>query len=304
MELKWLEDFLALAEYGSFSKAAEARHVTQPAYSRRIRALEAWLGVDLVDRQHHVTTLTPVGEEFVTRARALITRIYLDRDHLRDLASARTQLVITTQQALAVSFLPGWMQTLENLTGDALIRVRTRDLHDGAEAFLSGAGDFLLCYACRDVFTVLEREDVENLQVGTDELVPVTATDNEGRPLHGIDDESPLRMLIHPPESFFGKLIQQQCLPQLPADAKVRNIYENALSEGLKAMVLQGNGVAWIPASIISAELVSNQLQIVPELARMPLQIRLYRLKQPRSEVAEKFWQYLQELYDQSVRIY
>ena len=40
MELKWLEDFVALAENGSFSKAAKARYVTQPAFSRRIRALE------------------------------------------------------------------------------------------------------------------------------------------------------------------------------------------------------------------------------------------------------------------------
>ncbi|MCT7654667.1 LysR family transcriptional regulator [Oceanimonas sp. NS1] len=44
MELKWLKDFVALNEHGSFSKAAEARFVTQPAFSRRIRSLENWLG--------------------------------------------------------------------------------------------------------------------------------------------------------------------------------------------------------------------------------------------------------------------
>jgi len=44
MELKWLEDFVSLAETHSFSRSAELRHVTQPAFSRRIQALEAWLG--------------------------------------------------------------------------------------------------------------------------------------------------------------------------------------------------------------------------------------------------------------------
>ncbi len=44
MELKWLEDFLSLADSGSFSRSAEQRHVSQPAFSRRIRALEAWPG--------------------------------------------------------------------------------------------------------------------------------------------------------------------------------------------------------------------------------------------------------------------
>jgi hypothetical protein len=38
MQLKWLKDFVALHDYGSFSKAAEARYVTQPAFSRRIRS--------------------------------------------------------------------------------------------------------------------------------------------------------------------------------------------------------------------------------------------------------------------------
>jgi DNA-binding transcriptional LysR family regulator len=50
MELKWLEDFASLARTGSFSRSAEERHVTQPAFSRRIQALETWLGVALIDR--------------------------------------------------------------------------------------------------------------------------------------------------------------------------------------------------------------------------------------------------------------
>lgn len=44
MDIKWIEDFLVLAEQGSFTKAAETRFVTQPAFSRRIRSLETWLG--------------------------------------------------------------------------------------------------------------------------------------------------------------------------------------------------------------------------------------------------------------------
>ena len=64
MESKWLEDFISLAETRSFSRSAEARHVTQPAFSRRIRSLETWLGADLVDRTTYPTQLTPAGEVF------------------------------------------------------------------------------------------------------------------------------------------------------------------------------------------------------------------------------------------------
>jgi hypothetical protein len=58
MELAWLEDFIALVEAGNFLRAAERRYITQPAFSRRIRALEAWVGAPLFDRTPTVH-LTP-----------------------------------------------------------------------------------------------------------------------------------------------------------------------------------------------------------------------------------------------------
>jgi len=50
LETKWLEDFVTLASTRSFSAAAQKRFVTQPAFSRRIRSLEAALGLTLVNR--------------------------------------------------------------------------------------------------------------------------------------------------------------------------------------------------------------------------------------------------------------
>ena len=67
MDLIWLEDFLAIAEEGGFSRAAERRHVTQPALSRRIKVLEEWLGTPLIERRSHTLTLTPAGEAPRTR---------------------------------------------------------------------------------------------------------------------------------------------------------------------------------------------------------------------------------------------
>src|ERR1700730_18040294 len=61
METKWLEDFLCLAETRNFARAASDRHITQSAFSRRIMALEEWLGVNLVDRSLHPATLTSAG---------------------------------------------------------------------------------------------------------------------------------------------------------------------------------------------------------------------------------------------------
>ncbi|MEI8597318.1 LysR family transcriptional regulator [Vibrio sp. M60_M31a] len=58
MEVKWIEDFLSLSQHGSFAKAATARNVTQPAFGRRIKQLEEWIGVPLVNRNTFPTTFT------------------------------------------------------------------------------------------------------------------------------------------------------------------------------------------------------------------------------------------------------
>ena len=65
MELYWLQDFLALVRTGNFSKAAMERHVTQSAFSRRIQALEDWVGAPLFDRSGHPVELTGAGQQLL-----------------------------------------------------------------------------------------------------------------------------------------------------------------------------------------------------------------------------------------------
>lgn len=57
MDLKHLEDFVSLCDTRSFSRSAAARNVTQSAFSRRIQALETWLGAALIDRSTYPTSL-------------------------------------------------------------------------------------------------------------------------------------------------------------------------------------------------------------------------------------------------------
>ena len=83
VEIKWLEDFLALASTLNFSKAADERHVTQSAFSRRIRQLEAWLGATLVDRATYPSRLTEAGAKFVPVAQETLKQLYQARRNLQ-----------------------------------------------------------------------------------------------------------------------------------------------------------------------------------------------------------------------------
>ena len=72
MDLKKLNHAIVLAEERNFARAAARVHITQSALSRSIQALEAELEVRLFDRDLSSVALTPIGEEFVQRARELL----------------------------------------------------------------------------------------------------------------------------------------------------------------------------------------------------------------------------------------
>ena len=71
MNLQQLEHLLALAETGSFSRASEKVHLTQPALSRSIQMLEQELGMPLIDRIGKRNELTPFGAMVLARARRI-----------------------------------------------------------------------------------------------------------------------------------------------------------------------------------------------------------------------------------------
>jgi LysR family transcriptional regulator, hydrogen peroxide-inducible genes activator len=83
MELQQLRYFCAIADTGSFSRAAQKTHVSQPSLSQQIRKLEDELGTRLFDRLGRTVELTELGRAFLPRARAV----------LRDLEAARTDVM-------------------------------------------------------------------------------------------------------------------------------------------------------------------------------------------------------------------
>jgi DNA-binding transcriptional LysR family regulator len=73
--LHLLESFCVVAETGSLNKAAEALHLTQPAITRQIKALEAQLGAVLLTRTPHGVELTPAGQAVLPHARAALAAV-------------------------------------------------------------------------------------------------------------------------------------------------------------------------------------------------------------------------------------
>src|SRR6266852_2544200 len=101
MELRHLRYFIAVAEEGSLTLAAEKRlHTAQPSLSRQIRALEDEVGTRLIIRSVHGIELTAAGRAFLDHARLAVTQAEAAKEAVRRAAQS-------TKPSLALGFLSG-----------------------------------------------------------------------------------------------------------------------------------------------------------------------------------------------------
>ncbi|MDJ0877293.1 MAG: LysR family transcriptional regulator [Halieaceae bacterium] len=107
MDIQNLEAFLLVAEQGSFSGAAEALHITQPAVSKRIAALEQQLGDSLFDRIGRSVTLTEAGRALLPHAEAISGHLRQARQSIDDLSGEVTgRLKLGTSHHIGLHRLP------------------------------------------------------------------------------------------------------------------------------------------------------------------------------------------------------
>lgn len=292
MNFTWIEDFLALAATGNFSRAAEERHMTQPAFSRRVRALEEWMGVELFDRSSQPARLTRAGEWFREVAEQLVNqvaRIPGDAQAVahEDVATLR----FASTHALSFTFMPGWLRGLEARTMIGPIQL-VSDVMQRCESLLEQRKvHFVLCHAHPLAASALDTADYHHEKVGSDALIPVSAPASKGKPQHTLGPSvGSVPLLTYSAESGLGRILRGVLGKQI-GSLPVTTVFTAHLATVLKTMALDGRGVAWLPQSLIAGELASGQLLPAgPDAWRIALDIRLYRAPGALGEAAEHFW--------------
>jgi DNA-binding transcriptional LysR family regulator len=259
MELKWLDDYIALIETGSFSAAAERRHVSQPAFSRRIQMLEDWLGVTLIDRQRKPLQFTPVAKDNQLAFRSLVARIYEFRAVLKSESLDSAGITIAAQHTLAASYVPAFLERLRQLGPDQNVRLRSENRADSLALLMRGEAEILITYDTPQAPCNVPEQLAQRHVLGQDQLMLV-ANPALHRRLSRVAPGERVPMLCFPPDSFFGQVVRAEALPELMRRQQVvvRCVSEYAM--GLRELALVGQGAAWLPALLIRDDLERRSL--------------------------------------------
>ena len=293
MNLLWLDDFLVLAETGNFSRAADERHLTQPAFSRRIRALEEWLGTELFDRSVQPARLTEAGEWLRGAAHELLAHVARLPGEARTVAEANSStLRLASTHALSFTFLPGWLRGLEAKATVGRIQLDSDVLQRCESLLQQSKVHLVLSHSHAAARGALGAAGYASVQVGSDELVAVSAPDTNGKARHWLPElragEVPL--LIYSEESGLGRILRAVAGTELEP-LPLRIVFTAHLASVLRTMVIGGRGLAWLPRTLIADDLASGVLveAALPKW-RIPLEIRLYRDHTSLGPAAESFW--------------
>ena len=285
MDFKWLEDFLAICDTHSFSRAADLRGVTQSAFSRRIRALEDWMGAELVNRDSFPVTLTPEGRSFRETAEEAVRMIHARRAEFRHQKDSGPVIALVALHSLTVTFLPHWLTQLREALGPVATRVKPENYDRCLEAISEGGYDFFLTFHHDAVPTPLDARHFPHLVVGHDALVAVA---RPNRPALWAAEGEAMPLLQYSRGSFLGLMAAiAQAQPGAPR-VYVAHTNEASMAEAMKSMAVEGHGLCWLPRGMVAAELADGRLTVVgPEL---PLQIRLYRNAARGRGLTNKVW--------------
>lgn len=306
METKWLEDFVSLAETRSFSRSAQLRHVTQPAFSRRIQALEAWAGLDLVDRSSYPTRLTPAGETFHGQALEVLGSLQATRNMMRGLQAGGADMIeFAVPHTLAFTFFPAWVMELRKRFGEVKSRLIALNVHDAVMRMTEGSCDLLVAYHHASQPLQLSPDRYEMLSLGAETLAPYAKGGADGQPLFRLSTSGGARIpfLGYASGAYMARLVDQilkstSVLPQLDT------VYETDMAEGLKAMALEGHGVAFLPSSSVKKELRARRLVPAAPLHddaghswEVTMEVRIYRerpeLARHPKPGAQALWDFL-----------
>jgi len=255
MQIPQIKAFLAVAESGSFSVAAETLHITQPAVSKRIRQLEISIKSDLFDRIGKRSILTPNGRAFKPHAERILQELNTYRSELaRQLDEPSGSLTLATSHHIGLHRLPQVLRDFKIRYPLVELDLHFMDSEDACTAIANNELELAVV-----TLPELADEKLSLEPVWIDSLQVVMAADH---PLAGYRNILPRQLLEHPailPSlGTFTRRIIDRFFAENSEQPKI--ILETNYLETIKVMVSANLGWSILPQSMVDSSLIGQSL--------------------------------------------
>jgi DNA-binding transcriptional LysR family regulator len=265
VDLRQIETFCKVAEMKSFTRAADALFLTQPAVSQHIAALEKELGVQLFERSGRSVQLTHPGELFLNYAERVIHTLDEARRSLAEMGEGvRGRVVVGAGATTTIFNLPRALQALRETHPGIDVIVRTGASREVAELVLANEVDVGL------ITSPVEQNELTVIPLFEEQIVAVVGANHP----FAETGKSTLEEFAHEPLILFVKGSGFRAyLDSILAGAGIAPDVRMALDnvEAIKALVQIGLGVSIIPRTSAESEIAAGTLVVVDLLDVQPM---------------------------------
>lgn len=297
MNVEWLMDYIVLIDSGSLSKAAEKRAITHTAFGRRIKLLEEWAGVDLIERTQPIKP-TQAGQLFLEAAYEVTATLSTVRAQLQGTINTSQQSIqIATGRTLGSNFFPQWYRQVTQDTGFTQMSVLTSGTEFAILRFIAKESDLLIAYQTPMTDLLLNKKQYEYKVLGQEIIVPVTAAANTDAILQQLSKKANIHKTnwLTYDKSLSLKGLVSNFLNKKDILGNLNSVFESDNYETLKAMVVADVGIAWLPFSIVKNELISKQLyKIGGQQLQLTVDIVLYKRVVETNPSVQQVWDAVQ----------
>lgn len=201
----------------------------------------------------------------------------LMRSHL---AAGQDMIEFALPHTLAFTFFPHWLSSLRPTFGAIRSRLNAFNVHDAVMRLTEGGCDLLIAYHHPSQPLQLNPERYDMLSLGAETLAPYARPGPDGQPLLRLPGlpQARLPYLSFAPGAYMARMVEA-ILKNASVQPLLETVYETDMAEGLKAMALEGHGLAFLPASSVRKELRSRRLVRASEdgCYELTMDIRIYR---------------------------
>lgn len=292
MRLEWIEDLVAIFESESLNEAAGRRHLTQPAFTRRVRSIEDYIGVELIDRSRKPARPATTLVEQETRLRTMAQELRaLVLDLRKSERHSRSRVVIGSQHAITTSILPTLIA--DKFDGlDITIRLRSANRSECTAMLITKEADLIVIFRSVEEISTIPEEYIEEKLISQEKLIPVCSAKVRRAIANG-----DLPIVAYPSDVFLGKLLETHIFPSVQESFRIDARVETALTVAALQLAACDIGVAWVPETMLVQLPTASTVTAVDDLLpSTQIAVTAMRLIGKKSNVEDQVWAAIRDL--------
>ena len=287
LEVRWIEDLLALEQSRSISQAAEMRFISQSAFTRRLQQIELTVGFKIVERNFREIQFTESGKILLATAKDIARQLNETISLLHNMEKENNlSIKFAVAHSLASNFFSNFLQLFPAYIENFKLEIIATNVNEGINLLKEGGCDFMICYADQKLISSLNARVLSHIKIGETDIVPVCIPNSAQKVKFDIHQFFPL--ITYSPKAYLRILVNQLLTQN---NLKYRVLYETDNANNVKDLALQGLGIAWLPKLTIQQELNHQQLIICDDnLIYQHQEIYIFKSNLMHRESIHQLW--------------